>query len=266
MIFNLENTSVYFKQFFGPEYFENKDFIKLCKYLKEFPLKEEYPHLPDGLYLSGDRYFRNILFSDADGLLQEEIEQITDITPIMEDGLMPYTLERNFFEITIPVGKKGFSELKDSISMVDKYFINFFGADLEKKIEVHLKGAGGKLQTETLIEEIIPGFPKADYSFQVIIKDEIFEGSVSLPIDAFKLPDEITQLIGRYNNRHSLMLENGATKFVLKSVNAQELEMSLYSSNVLEFMALLGIFDQRDRFIVAFPTEPSHELPLVGAY
>ncbi len=267
MIFHLDKTAVYFKQSFDTKYFEGDLFGRLCKYLEKFPLKNEYPDIA-GLCLSGDRYFKNILFSDVPEIPQSEINQITSITPIMKYGPMPYELERNYLEITISVGKKSFEELKDSITQVNQFCDDFFGEENKKVIEVHLKGFCGNTSTESVIKEVVPNYKTGNYLFQTNKKDEVHNGEVTLPVEFSNLPDQIAQLIHFNNDRYSLILEekeNRSNRFVLKHVVLQELEASLYSNNLSDFVTMLKSFNERNLFFIALESEKNCEIPVIAA-
>ncbi len=75
MIFRLDKTTIYFKQFSTSSFLNENSFLKLCQKINEFPLKDDYAEIK-GLYLSGDHFFKKILLSEAKDVVSDEIEQI----------------------------------------------------------------------------------------------------------------------------------------------------------------------------------------------
>ncbi|MCP4267798.1 MAG: hypothetical protein GY777_19895 [Candidatus Brocadiaceae bacterium] len=258
MKFSLNKTSIYYKQIFGPKFFKKGLFGKLCDKLAEFPLKDEYPGI-EGLYLSGDRYFRTIQFSDARNVPQSEIDQVTSIMPVIKSGLTPYELVRNYCEIIIPVGDRDFGELEDTVNRVQDYFSDTFHGGLYSELELCTRGSCNKHSANEVYKKLLSELPSGTYQFQVDIDGDITEGEVTLPVNPNEQNhlDLMNRIRDANNMQYGMKLESTAGKqqniCVLEHVNMDFLEASLYSNYSAGFLAMLKFFEEYGGQVRKFP-------------
>ncbi|MGK0291132.1 MAG: hypothetical protein ACI86H_002599 [bacterium] len=241
-----DDATIFFKVFFDSDFLNLTSFSEFCKKLQNFPQNTEKLVIK-GLRLTGDYYFRKIQFSDAKNVSELEINKITRITPITNQTVFPFLIKHNCIEVRIS-GKGDFSQLKNKIDLVDNWLDNLFKKKEGKKIEIHLKGAWGKLGKQ-IIEIAIPRLLDGTYHYQTIEKKQPRKGELSLPVSHYEnLPDDIKDLIDVVCNSYSLKLSKKDKKFILKASKKIQLGLSLYSDETYWFQNTLQVFEEQNLF------------------
>ncbi len=250
MRLGLHKATVYLKVYFAYKILNRGFFITLCKYLADFPMKEKYPKIK-GLNLSGDHYFRNILFSEAGSVPNEEIEQIRGITPIIDEGNFPFVLHNNYIEVRIPADGLSVNELIVAIDEFDSYLSKLFEQNTGKKIEIHLRGGRGRRLSRQFVEDAIPLLPKGNYEYEFVSGGQVKKGSISLPSHFSGLPrdiEEIKEGIDIIYYQYSLKLIENKKKCIFKPVKKMGLGLSLYSDNIQWFKEIMITIEQANLF------------------
>lgn len=240
MTLRFHKTTIYFKQYFATLSLNEISFADLCKKIEEFPLKEDYSAIK-GLNLSGDHYFKKILLSEAKELGIDEIEQIKCITPIVDQAPMPFVMERDYFEVSLPTEGKNYKKLIESVLKIEEYYKDLLEDVIDQKIEIHLRGGAGMSLNRQIYQNAIPNFPTGSYDYQTIENKEFESGQIPLPGEYSKLPDNIRKFIKVIQGPYTLKLLQNKNKLILKQVKKQEIGISLYSDHSDWFCKALDV-------------------------
>lgn len=252
MTLRFHKTSIYFKQFFASPSLDKDSFSKLCDKIENFPLKEDYPEIK-GLYLSGEKFFKKILLSEAKLLDLNDIEQIECITPIIASGPMPFILEQNYFEVILPTEDKSLEQIIRSISHIDEYFNDLLEDITGKKIEIHMRGGAGSSLSRQIYKEAIPNFSEGTYKYEAVMNKQFESGETSLPAEFSNLPDNIKKFVKIIRGPYTFKLIENKNRLILKQSKRQEIGLSLYSDqsnwfqNALEVCDRAKLFERPDR-------------------
>jgi len=249
MKLKLHDTTIYFKVYADYDTLDKESFLQLCSKLENFPLNKMHPYNIKGLYLEGEYYFRKILFSEAGDVTLEEIRKTEEITPIIEEGLIPFILNQGCFEVAIPTKDNCFEELMNYISQIDTYLDNLFENSTGKKIEIHLKGGSGSHLLKQIIREALPRMGGGTYQYDAVT-DKRGDGEILLPTEFSRLPEHIRRL-GEFEvvyNDYSLKLIQKKNKFILRPLKKILLALSLYSDQCEWFQNTLRTFYKAELF------------------
>jgi hypothetical protein len=240
MTFRFHKTTIYYKQFYAFTSLNKASFSKLCKKIENFPLKEDYPEIK-GLYLSGEHFFKKVLLSEAKELGLTEIEQIKHITPIVDLPPVPFIMEQNYFEVSLPTEGKSYKKLLDSISIIEEYYNDLLEDVTGQKIEIHLRGGAGASLSRHIYQKAIPEFPKGVYKYQATENKNIESGEILLPAEFVQFPENIKKLIKIIKGPFTLKLVDNQNKVILKQIKRQEIGLSFYSDQSIWFCDTLNV-------------------------
>ena len=254
MTLRFHETTIYFKQFFAATVFDKSSFANLCEKIEEFPLKEDYSKIK-GLYLEGEHFFKKVLIQEAKELDLDEIEQIKSITPIIDEMPLPFVIENNYFEVSLPTEGKSFEKIMDSVSTINKYFTGILESITGKKIEIHLRGGIGKILSRQIYKKAIPNFSKGTYKYETMMNKEVKSGEMFLPTEFEKLPDNVKKFVKVVRGQYICKLIDNKNRIILKQTRDQEIGLSLYSDQCEWFQNALNVCKKAELF------EPAGYLP-----
>ncbi len=247
MTLRFHKTAIYFKRFFASTVLNKDSFHKICRKIENFPLKEDYPEIK-GLYLSGEYFFKKILLTDAEQIGLDEIEQIRSITPIIDQGPMPFIMEQNYFEVNLPTENKSFEKLMESINLIDEYMDDLFEDITGKKIEIHMRGGAGTSLSRNIYQKAIPDLPEGKYKYEAIMRKQVETGETSLPTEFSNLPENIKRFLAIIKGPYTLKLIDHKNKLILKQTKRQEIGLSLYSDQREWFKNALAVCEKDNLF------------------